>query len=195
MSTTTTNIYQFLTQQDFAVSFWSNLLSTVLVSVVAALVVNRFTNIFKQPKLSLVVKQGGLYRNSVIVGKRADNKYEASFSLAINNTGNKAIETNEGSWHVYFPNASSTHMTGDDYSSIGEPNHHRDYIRYPIFPKSFFDLGVEYKILIEEPNLTTIKIRYFFETIYGYFPSTVKLNPETGFVLFEDMEQIGFVEA
>jgi hypothetical protein len=60
----------------------------------------------------------------------------------------------------------------------------------PVYPKSFLDFGPEYKFLIKKDAMEKASVRYFFETDYGYFPKSVKLNQKTGAVAFSDMGSI-----
>jgi len=183
----------FILQRDFLISFWSSIFSTVFISLVVALMVNYYTPLFKYPKLILVVKQEGFYRDSIKISERADGDYEAQFTLAIKNRGNQTLRPNEGYWHVYFPDAKAEAQKGaESFLAIKEDNHFRDLIRLPIYPKSFVDFGPEYKLLIKKDNINKARIRFFFATNYGYFPKSVKINQKTGAVAFSDMGSIQF---
>lgn len=188
-------IKDFLLSREFQTSFWSGVLSALVVSVLIGFIVRHYTNIFKSPKLTLVVKQGAFYSNKVILSERPNGDYEASFRLSIKNNGSQTFKPGEGYWHVYFPNASGVeNLEGSEmFSDPGQKTHLRDLIGLPIYQGSFTDFGPEYKLLIKRENVAQSGIRFFFETNYGYFPDDVKLNPETGAVLYEEMGLIEVV--
>lgn len=125
--------------------------------------------------------------------------YEASFRLSIKNSGNKTFKANEGYWHVYFENSNEISYIGgaESFTTYGEKTHQRDIINLPIYPGSFLDIGPEYKYIFKKVgegpgNLNPKPIRYFFETDYGYFPKSVKMDPKTGAVLYNNMGSIFF---
>jgi hypothetical protein len=183
----------FITQKDFLIAFWSSIFSAGVIAVIAAIIVNYFTPLFKYPELILVVKQKGFYNDKIEISQRPDGNYEASFRLAIKNIGNQTFKPNEGYWHVYFPNAEKMEsLNGSDgFIAQGENNHLRDLINFPVYPKSFLDFGPEYKLVILKDAIRKTSVHYFFETNYGYFPKSVKLDQKTGAVAFSDM---GYIE-
>jgi hypothetical protein len=181
------NIIKFLLSHDFQISFWSSILSGLIVSGIIGFIVYQYTNIFKLPELGFVVKQNGFYRNKILLTKNIKGGYEASFQFAIKNSGNKTIEPGEGYWHLYLDTTSNI-----VFSDPGEPNHKRDIIQAPIYPDSFFDLNLVYKLDIKKEDLDKKKIPYFFQTIYGNYPKSVKMNSDTGQVLFKDMNFIQY---
>lgn len=182
----------FITQKDFLIAFWSSIFSTGVIAVIVAICVTYFTPLFKYPKLILVVKQEGSYNDKIKIAQKPDGDYEASFRLAIKNIGSQTFKPNEGYWHVYFPNVEKIECLNGAGAFIaqGENNHLRDLIKLPVYPKSFLDFGPEYKFLIKKDVMGKPSIHYFFETDYGYFPKSVKLNQQTGAVAFSDMESI-----
>lgn len=188
------SLRNFISQNDFQVSFLSSLLSGITLSALVGLITYQFTNIFKRPKLSIVVKQGPFYRDEVIFTKRDDGDYEASFYLSIKNQGTQTVMPQEGYWHIYFPNALDVKpLEGPNlFSAQLEKSHLRDIINMPIFPSSFLDFGPEYKVHIPKDNKDW-DIRYFFETNYGYFPKSVKLNQKDGSVQYKDMGKINVI--
>lgn len=185
-------IQSFIMQKDFLIAFWSSIFSAGVIAVLAAWFVNIFTPLFKYPELTLVVKQEGFYNDKIKVSQRPDGDYEASFSLAIKNIGSQTFKPKEGYWHVYFPNAEKIETLNQSVGFVaqGEKSHLRDLINLPVYPKSFLDFGPEYKFLIKKSSLEKVGVYYFFETDYGYFPKTVKLNQKTGAVAFWDMGSI-----
>lgn len=181
------DIFCFLIQKDFQVSFWSNLLADVVLTFVIVVLIRRFTSFFKSPKLKFVIKQEGFYRDKILLSKKADGDYEASFILAIRNDGNQMIKANEGYWHTYISTTENILV-----SAVGEKNHQRDLIKFPVYAKSFLDLEIEYNFRLKKENLIGNKIPYFFSTDYGYFPKTVKMDPKTGKILFKHMAYLEF---
>jgi hypothetical protein len=177
---------KFLLSHDFQTSFWSSILSGLIVSTIIGFIVYQYTNIFKSPELSFVVKQDGFYRNTILLTKNASGSYEANFQFAVKNSGNKTIEPGEGYWHLYVDTTSST-----IFSDPGVSDHKRDIIQAPIYPNSFLDLNFVYKLDIKKEDIETRKIPYFFKTIYGDYPNTAKMDSNTGKVLFKDMSFIG----
>lgn len=188
-----TMIFDFFASRDFQISFWSSIISSIVVSAIIGLVVYHFTTLFKTPKLTFVVKQGQFYSNKVVLLESANGDYEASFRLSVKNYGSEAFKSGEGYWHVYFPNASGVTNTGgtEVFQDSGQRTHFRDLINLPIYPDSFTDLGPEYKIYIKRENISKSGIRFFFQTNYGYFPKSVKIDSDTGAVKYEDM---GYIE-
>ncbi|TAM40452.1 hypothetical protein EPN54_02645 [bacterium] len=181
-------------QNDFKIAFWANVYSSLLITVMVAIFINYFTPLFKHPELIIVVKQNSFYSNKIKITQKPDGNYEASFRLAIKNIGSKTFRANGGYWHVYFPSAEKieTLNGAGGFIAQGENNHLRDLINLPVYPKSFLDFGPEYKLLIKKDALRKTSIRYFFETDYGYFPNSVRLDQKTGAVLFSDMGSIEF---
>lgn len=185
-------ILQFLSARDFLVAFISNSISGLLVLLLGAILTYQFTLLFKKPKLSMVVKQGKEYSDSVLLTEDGSGNYEASFRLAIKNSGRGTLGINEGYWHAYFPNPEK--IESDEHSQLllasYEPSHSRDLITAPIYPDSFLDIGPEYKVQIKKENYSKAQLRYFFETTYGFFPSTVKRDQRTGLVPHDSMGEI-----
>ena len=178
-------IYQFLGfifGYDFQVSFWSG----IAVSAVVTFVVYKYTDIFKKPNLGFVVKQNGLYRNTILLDEQ-DEKYKARFQFAIRNSGNKAIKNHEGYWHLYLADKSPT-----IYSAPEEIGHSRGMIEATIYPGSFLDINLVYELEIEKVHLEKSEIPYFFSTDYGQYPKTAILDQNTGLVLYKDMTHIKF---
>ncbi|MFM2374429.1 MAG: hypothetical protein RLZZ234_424 [Candidatus Parcubacteria bacterium] len=175
-------ITDFIFGYDFQVSFWSG----IAMSAVVGFVVYQYTDVFKSPNLVFVVKQNGLYRDTIQLTKDG-KKYEARFQFAIKNIGNKAIKHNEGYWHLYLDVKNPT-----IFSAPEEINHSRGQINGTIYPSSFFDIGLVYELEINEENLSKAEIPYFFSTDYGQFPETAVINQETGEVLWKDMGYIKF---
>jgi hypothetical protein len=181
-------ILNFLGRTDFQVAFWSTFLGTLIISLAAAFWLNRATDLFKKPKLTLVVKQNEFYRDTILLSERKDGDYEASFHLAIRNDGNQTLRSEQGYWHTYI-----TETEGKTPFSVpGETNHQRDLIRESIYPHSFTDIGFEWKFKIEKENLKGAEVPYFFSTEYGHFPETVSMDSKTGEILFAQMSKIGY---
>lgn len=175
-------------ESSFQEAFWSNLLAGLLIALLASIWINRATDLFKRPKLRLVIKQNGYYRDSVLLSKRDDGDYEATFRLAIRNDGNQTIQAHQGYWHTYILESEGL----SPFSVLGEKNHQRGLIEDAVYPKSFTDFGHEWKFKIQKDNLKSADIPFFFSTAYGYFPKTVKINPKTGKILFANMGSIGY---
>ena len=173
-------IKDFIFGHDFQVSFWSG----IAVSAVVGFVIYQYTDVFRSPNLSFVVKQDGFYRDTVLLTEDGDN-YKARFQFAIKNSGNKAIKTGEGYWHLYINTASST-----PFSAPEEQDHNRDMIRGTVYPGSFLDINMVYELTMKKENVK--EIPYFFSTDYGQYPKTARTDPETGKVLFEDMRHIKY---
>ncbi len=180
------SLFYNLFHGDFAISFWSSFLSSLVVAGLTALIVYLFTDIFKSPELKIVVKQNGFYRDTVLLTRKKNDTYEAVFHLAIKNEGNQSLKKDQGYWHVYVNT-----LDQGSISALGETNHQRDMITYPVYPKSFLDLNVEYRVSLKSDQIKDFKIPYFLATEYGYFPSTVKMDQRTGAILFKDMGSIG----
>lgn len=177
-------VIHFLISTDFLVAF----LSGMLVFIFSAMWVNHVTGVFKKPTLKMTVKQISFYRDSILLTKKEDGNYEASFSLAIKNNGNKPIKQGEGYWHVYIPNENNPLRV------LGEDNHIRDTIKYTCYPGNFLDISdAQYIFPIKKEDLDKVLktgIPYFFETDYGYFPDTIKIDQKTGAIFFKDMGSI-----
>jgi hypothetical protein len=172
----------FIFSHDFQVSFWSGL----AVSAVVGFVVYQYTDLFKTPNLSFVVKQDGFYRDSILLSEEG-KYYRARFQFAIKNSGNKAVRANEGYWHLYIDSASSTL-----FSAPGESNHNRGLIDGTIYPGSFLDIGIVYDLKMKKEDSAKNEIPYFFSTDYGQFPRTAKVDPHTGKIFFKDMGWIKY---
>ena len=177
----------FLSSHDFQISFWSSIFSGLIVSGVIGFIVYQYTNVFKSPELSFVAKQDGFYRNTILLTKNVSGNYEANFQFAIKNSGSKTIEAGKGYWHLYVETTSST-----IFSDPGAPDHKRDIIQFPIYPNFFLDLPFIYKLDIKKEDVNKKEIPYFFQTIYGNYPDTVRMDLDTGKILFKDMGLIGF---
>jgi hypothetical protein len=179
----------FISQKDFVISFWSSVLSTALVTVLIWLYLKIFTRLFRYPKLTLVIKQDGIYSQKIKITKTSNGDYEASFRLAIKNDGKETFESNKGYWHLFFLNAEKmeTLKGADVFLVQGETNHLRDIISFPIYPKSFLDFGPEIKFQIKKQSQETVFAHYFFATDFGYFPKSISLNQESGQVEFSKM--------
>ena len=175
-------IVDFILGHDFQVSFWSG----IWVSVVVGFFVYQYTDVFKLPKLSFVVKQNGFYRDSIFLSEDEKN-YKARFQFAIKNSGNKALKNNEGYWHLYLNTISPT-----IFSAPEEQDHNRGMIDGTVYPGSFFDINLVYELEIKKEDLDKKKIPYFFSTDYGQYPKTAKINKKTGKVLWEHMGYINF---
>ena len=180
------DIKNFLLDHDFKVSFWSGILSGIVVSAIVGFVVYKFTGVFKSPELSFVVKQDGFYRDSILLTEEEKN-YKARFQFAIKNSGNLAIKTGEGYWHLYIDTTSPT-----IFSAPEEQNHNRDLIRGTVYPGSFLDVNFVYELTIKKEDLEKSKIPYFFGTDYGQYPKTAKIDKSTGKVMFKNMSFINF---
>jgi hypothetical protein len=185
----------FILSRDFQIAFWSTILSSLIVSGLIALAVYQYTDFFKTPKLTFVVKQGQFYSDKVILSERADGDYEASFRLSIKNYGSEVFKAGEGYWHIYFPNASRIENIGGSeiFHDPEQKTHLRNVVDLPIYPHSFTDLGPEYKLLIKRENISQSGIRFFFETSYGHFPNSIEMDPNTGAVAYEKMGLIEVV--
>lgn len=146
---------------------------------------------FRKPKLRMVVKHDRLYQNTIKVSRRDDGDFETSFRVAIKNDGNGILKQGEGYWHLYFPSVSKVVSDSESKQFISpDLEHIRGLISLPVFQKSFLDIGPEFKFLVRKELIDNFKIYYFFETNYGYFPRTAKINSETAEVLYEDMSSI-----
>lgn len=182
------SILAFFGQSEFQMAFWSALLSSLIISLAAAVWLNRATDLLRKPRLRLVVKQDGFYRDSVLLSKRSDGDYEASFHLAIRNDGNQTLRPGQGYWHTYILETEGK----SPFSVAGEKNHQRDLIKDSIYSNSFTDIGHEWKFLIKKDKLKGSEIPYFFATDYGNFPKTVRMDSKTGIIPFKYMNQIGY---
>ncbi len=167
---------------DFQVSFWSS----IVVSALVGLVVYQYTDVFKSPNLSFVVKQNGFYRNTILLTADGEN-YKARFQFAIKNNGNKPLKSGEGYWHLYVQTDSPT-----QFSAPEEENHNRGIISGTIYPNSFLDINLVYELIIKKEDVRKREIPYFFSTDYGQYPKTAKLDPESGKVFLKDMNYIRF---
>lgn len=176
----------FLTQEDFLISFWSNFLSDILIALIVAFIINKFTDLFRKPNLKFVVKQGGIYKDKITISKNSEGDYEAvGVVFAIKNSGNQIIKAGEGYWHTYIKSEIS------NFSAAGESHHQRDVLRYNVYPQSFTDLEVSYNFLIKKEEEIR-SIPYFFQTDYGMFPKTMKMNQTNGTVILNKMGQLQF---
>ena len=175
-------IVVFIFGHDFQVSFWSG----IAVSVIVGFIVYQFTDIFKKPNLCFVVKQNGLYRDKILLTEEGKN-YKARFQFAIKNKGNKAIKSNEGYWHLYINTISPT-----IFSVPEEQDHNRDLIQGTVYPGSFLDVDIIYELTMKKEDVEKKRIPYFFSTDYGQYPKTAKIDSETGFILFKDMNFIEY---
>lgn len=146
---------------------------------------------YRGPKLTLVIKQGKFYQNAIEISQREDGDFEASFRIAIKNFGRGVLKPGEGYWHLYFPSASDVEADPESKKfTSSDMEHLRNPIDLVIFPGSFLDVGPEFKIFIKKDAMSNFKIYYFFETSAGYFPKKVKINSETGGVLYENMASV-----
>jgi hypothetical protein len=150
-----------------------------MVAAIFALAVGSFTDLVKKPKLSLVIKQNGFYRDTILLSLDTNGEYIASFSFAIKNAGTKAIKPGEGFWNTYIEN--STWPSNFKYFVAGEPNHQRDEIRYSVYPKSHTDIiDFSYNLRIKKDLIKDAAIPYMFQTDYGNFPKNLKWDSNTG---------------
>ncbi|MFA5996900.1 MAG: hypothetical protein WC791_00220 [Candidatus Paceibacterota bacterium] len=165
--------------QYFQSAFWPNFWADVFVAALFGIILNQFTDLLKTPKLSLVVKQDGFYRDTILLRADKNGKYVATVNFAIKNTGNKTIKTGEGYWNTYLdfkPKGKGFH-----YFVAGEPGHQRDLIRYSVYPNSFTDINdFQYDISINKEDLEKSHIPYMFQTDYGNFPRNIKWDLSTG---------------
>jgi hypothetical protein len=182
------SIFHRMGESSFQEAFWSNLLAGLIIAFMASLWINRATDFFKKPNLRLVVKQNGYYRDSILLSKRADGDYEASFRLAMRNDGNHTLRAGEGYWNTFILETEGK----SPFSVLGEENHQRDLIRDAVYPQSFTDLGHEWKFKIQKEKLRDAEVPFFFSTDYGYFPQSVKMDSQTGKVQFLHMGKIGY---
>jgi len=181
------SIKKFVLEHDFLVAFWSSILSGLIVSLLIGFIVYQYTNIFKSPKLSFVVKQNGFYRDTILLSEGRQGNYEATFQFAIKNSGNQTINAGEGYWHLYIKTDSPT-----IFSAPGEQNHNRDLIQSQVYPGAYLDINFFYKLVVKKDDIGKAEIPYFFQTAYGNYPKTVKIDPKTGNVPWEDMDYIKF---
>ncbi len=175
-------ISEFILGHDFQVSFWSG----IAVSAIIGFVLNKYTDIFKLPNLSFVVKQNGLYRNTILLTDSGEN-FTARIQFSIKNDGNKSIKNNEGYWHLYLQVDSPT-----IFSAPEEDSHSRGLIEGTIYPGSFYDINFVYELKIKKENLLKSEITYFFSTDYGQYPKMAVIDKDTGAVLFKNMGHIKF---
>ncbi len=176
---------------SFISTFWSNLLSSATITILFGIFIDQFTELTKKPSLRMVIKQGRSYSDRIVLTCREDGNYETSFRIAIRNDGNKMLKPAEGYWHFYLPNAQDVKPDGEAAKFVSSDNDHiRNCIDLPIFPKSFLDVGPEFKITIPKADVETFKVYYFFETNYGYFPKTISMDQNTGLIEFNRMTKI-----
>ncbi|MBP6858309.1 MAG: hypothetical protein KBC33_00540 [Candidatus Pacebacteria bacterium] len=181
-------ILQFLTRDSFWEAFSSNLLAGLVVAFLVALWINRTTDLFKRPKLTLVVKQNGHYREKILLSNRLDGDFEASFYFAIRNDGNQVLRPFQGYWHTYIHETEGRNQ----FSVSGEDNHQRGIISDAVYPSSYTDFGTEWKFKIPKDKLNSVDVPYFFATDYGYFPSSVKMDQGTGQIPYSTMGKVGY---
>lgn len=181
-------VFRQMGGSGFQEAFWSNLLAGLLLAFVASIWINRATDFFKKPQLRLVVKQNGYYRDTILLSKRDDGDYEASFRLAIRNDGNQTLQARQGYWQTFILETEGR----SPFSVLGEENHQRGLIEDAVYPKSFTDFGHEWKFKIKKDNLKSADVPFFFSTDYGYFPKSVRVEPRTGKVLFAHMGSVGY---
>lgn len=179
-------VVDFLLSPDFQVSFWSALFSGLIVSAVVAFIAYQYTDIFKSPNLSFVVKQGGHYRKTILLNEEGEN-YKARFQFAIKNNGNKPVKNGQGYWHLYIDVKSPT-----IFSAPEEIGHSRGPIDGTIYPGSFFDINLIYELSIKKDSVEKSEIPYFFNTDFGQYPRTATVDSSTGKVNFESMGHIKF---
>jgi len=173
---------------DFQANFLANLLSDSIVAIFFGIWLIKFTELIKKPNLRIVVKQNGQYGNRIVATKNGD-QLKFIFTVAIHNTGNKTVKAGEGYWHLYFPGAAEVFNLGAT-AQIVDQNHIRDTVALPIFPKSFLDVGPEFRGVIKfspQDKDKQFEVRYFLDTDYGRFPKAAKVDQKTGFVLYENM--------
>lgn len=182
------NVLAFLGRSDFQTAFWSAFLSSLIIALAAGFWLNRASDLFKKPMLRFVIKQNGLYRDTILLSQRHDGDYEASFYLAIRNDGTQTLKPGQGYWHTYILETEGA----TPFTVAGEKNHQRGLISDAVYPNSFTDIGHEWKFLIKKDHLKGAEIPYFFSTDYGYFPRSVYVDSKTGKVLFAHMGQIGY---
>lgn len=173
---------------DFWTNFLSSLISSALIALISFYIINTFTPLFNRPDLKMIVKQDGIYRDTILLSENKNGDYEATFHFAIKNMGNKSIKSGEGYWHTYIKDENSS----SPFGAFGEKNHQRGSINGSIYPGSFFDLGVAWNFIIKKEDLPNAEVPYFFSTDYGYFPSIIKLDKTTGEVNKKDMYKIGY---
>src|SRR3989344_4878159 len=178
-----TLLKDFLLGHDFLVS----IVSSLLVSALIGAVVYQYTNLFKVPELSIVVKQDGFYRDMVLLSNGDNENYTAKFQFAVKNNGRKALKKEEGYWHIYAQTEAPTKL-----DAPGENNHKRGLFEYPVYSGSFLDLDLVLNLNIKKAALGNYKINYFFETDYGYYPNGIVVDPKTGGVPVKDMGLLGF---
>lgn len=177
--------------RDFTVSFWSNFLSSAIVVILFGTFIDQFTELTKKPLLKMVVKQEKVYSDKITFTKAKDGNYEASFRIAINNYGSKMLKPGEGYWHFYLPGVSEVSPDKEAGRFLSsDKDHLRELINLPLFPKSFLDIGPEFRIKVIKDNVNSFKAYYFFETNYGYFPRTVVLDSKSGLVEYKKMTEI-----
>ncbi len=186
---------------DFWDSFLANFLADLSVLLLISLLVKPFyKNIIKaKPKLKFIIKQGPFYSGVVKLQKKENGDHEAIFRFAIKNLGEATFKPNEGYWHVYFPDADMVESIkgANGFESAMEPTHHRNIIDLPIHSGSVLDIGPEYRYIFKkesqgEKELKPKSIYYWFETDYGNFPSSAKVNSKDGSVNYKDMGIINF---
>jgi hypothetical protein len=185
---------------DFWVSFAANFLADLAIVVLVTVIAKDFYNLIlkPKPKLSFVVKQGPFYSDTIKLSRKEDGNYETSFNLVIKNSGNATLKSNEGYWHVFTPNADKLqYFNGaEGFAAAMEETHQRNSITSQIYPHSFLEVGLEYKYSFikkeGEKNFKPQPLYYFFQTDYGNFPSTAKIDKKDGKVLYKDMGVIHF---
>lgn len=182
----------YIQSQDFIENFWSNLASACVIAIFFGIFINQFTTIAKKPNLKMTIRQRGKCTNKIIFNLRDDGNYETSYRLAIQNSGNKVLKPQEGYWHYYLPGAIKTEIINNEDGKFltMDEGHYRDYITLPIYPKSFLDINMEHRHIVPKERKDNFKAYYFFETDYGFFPSTVKMDPNSSEVEYEKMGEM-----
>jgi hypothetical protein len=169
----------FKVPTNFQEAFWPNFWADLIVATIFGIIISQLTDLVKKPKLSLVVKQNGFYRDTILLTKEKNGLYTASFTFAIKNSGNKTLKGGEGYWNTYLD--MRTVSSNFKYLVAGEPAHQRDLIRYSIYPKSSTDiLDFKYDLSVKKEDVEKAFIPYMFQTDYGNFPKAIKWNPDTG---------------
>ncbi|WP_193172999.1 hypothetical protein [Nisaea nitritireducens] len=187
-------IQGFVFSKEFQISLWSAIFSSVIVSVFIALIVNYYTNFFKSPDITMLVKQGDEYSDKLMFVEAPNGKYEATFKFSIRNKGTQVLKPEEGYWHIYLPSGWRINVDEEkgvpSYIDPGAPNHLRELIRLPVYPNSFTDLGEYFTFSIEKVHFNSPEIHFFFETNYGFFPDRIKRDRKTGLIKFDDFGKI-----
>lgn len=185
-----TPIITFCSGHDFIVSFFSSLAAAVATSILLVLWGYFYTPwiVPPKPKLTMVVKQDGVYDSVIHFTRQEDGSYEAKFQLAINNTGNLSLKPGDGYWHVYVNTDVAT-----QFDAPGERNHKRGLISYPIYAHYIVDLDAVYRLVIHNGETPADGIRYFFATDYGFFPDSTEFNQKDGQVRVSSIGIIKFV--